>query len=147
MCFNSLAPSQNTSLASKGFSSHVRAYATHPSQEKHFFHVKSLHLGHLAKCFGLREAPKRIAGGFSTHEMIQPLSKRQLKLANRRNRTAIRDDEEDEEDEDEEDEEDRPGRFVALSQFKHQKNGNTLRGPMTNGADEFNIGDATGMTC
>ncbi|CAI4045135.1 putative ATP-dependent RNA helicase SKDI_11G2350 [Saccharomyces kudriavzevii IFO 1802] len=45
-------------LAVKGFISHVRAYATHISQEKKFFNVKFLHLGHLAKSFGLRERPK-----------------------------------------------------------------------------------------
>ncbi|EGG12210.1 uncharacterized protein MELLADRAFT_46695 [Melampsora larici-populina 98AG31] len=124
----------NTSLASKAFSSHIRAYATHPSQEKHFFHVKSLHLGHLAKSFGLREAPKRISGSFSTEDMTKPISKRQMKLANRRNRTAIIEEEEDEEAEGNE------SRFVSLSQFKHKKNGNTLKGPLVNGADEFNIG-------
>ncbi|KAH9815577.1 P-loop containing nucleoside triphosphate hydrolase protein [Melampsora americana] len=125
----------NTSLASKAFSSHIRAYATHPTQEKHFFHVKSLHLGHLAKSFGLREAPKRISGSFSTEDMTKPISKRQMKLANRRNRTAIREEEEEEEDEDRNE-----SRFVSLSQFKHKKNGNSLKGPLVNGVDEFNIG-------
>lgn len=51
---------QNASLARRAFSSHVRAYATHPSDEKRFFHVKNLHLGHLAKTFGLREAPVNV---------------------------------------------------------------------------------------
>ena len=57
--------SQNASLARSAFASHIRAYATHPSDEKRFFHVKNLHLGHLAKAFGLREAPAglgRLAG-------------------------------------------------------------------------------------
>ena len=35
----------------------MRAYATHPSDEKHIFHIRHLHLGHLAKAFALREAP------------------------------------------------------------------------------------------
>ncbi|KAH9987456.1 P-loop containing nucleoside triphosphate hydrolase protein [Russula compacta] len=35
----------------------LRAYATHPLDEKHMFHVRHLHLGHLAKSFALREAP------------------------------------------------------------------------------------------
>ena len=35
----------------------MRAYATHPSDEKHMFHIRHLHLGHLAKAFALREAP------------------------------------------------------------------------------------------
>jgi hypothetical protein len=50
-------PPQNASLARNAFLSHVRAYATHPSDEKQLFHVRNLHLGHLAKSFGLREAP------------------------------------------------------------------------------------------
>ncbi|QLG74770.1 hypothetical protein HG535_0H00960 [Zygotorulaspora mrakii] len=49
------------SLAMKAFTSHVRAYATHISQEKQFFNIKFLHLGHLAKGFALRERPKGIA--------------------------------------------------------------------------------------
>ena len=35
----------------------MRAYATHPSDEKHIFHIRNLHLGHLAKAFALRDAP------------------------------------------------------------------------------------------
>lgn len=38
----------------------MRAYATHsPTHE--FFHVKRLHLGHIAKAFALREAPNNVA--------------------------------------------------------------------------------------
>lgn len=48
-------------LAIKGFTSHIRAYATHLSQEKQFFNIKLLHLGHLAKSFALRERPKGMA--------------------------------------------------------------------------------------
>lgn len=47
-------------LARKAFWSTCRAYATHPAAEKHIFHVKRLHLGHLAKSFALREAPSNI---------------------------------------------------------------------------------------
>ena len=43
--------------------SHVRAYATHPSDEKHMFHIRHLHLGHLAKAFALREAPSAVRSG------------------------------------------------------------------------------------
>lgn len=49
-------------LAVKGFTSHIRAYATHLNTEKEFFNVKKIHLGHLAKSFGLRETPKKIGG-------------------------------------------------------------------------------------
>ena len=48
-------------LAQKAYSSHIRAYATHSSLEKHIFHIKKLHLGHIAKSFGLREAPSDIS--------------------------------------------------------------------------------------
>ncbi|EIW63373.1 DEAD-domain-containing protein [Trametes versicolor FP-101664 SS1] len=47
----------NADVARKAFQSHMRAYATHPSDEKHIFHIRHLHLGHLAKAFALREAP------------------------------------------------------------------------------------------
>lgn len=40
----------------------MRAYATHPSNEKHIFHIRHLHMGHLAKAFALREAPKTVTG-------------------------------------------------------------------------------------
>jgi ATP-dependent RNA helicase DDX31/DBP7 len=48
--------------AARAFTSHVRAYATHLSSERDVFNVKTLHLGHLAKCFGLRETPKSLGG-------------------------------------------------------------------------------------
>lgn len=47
-------------LARKAFQSFVRAYATYPSNLKSIFHIKYLHLGHLAKSFGLRDAPGNI---------------------------------------------------------------------------------------
>ena len=47
-------------LARKAFQSHVRAYATHVAAERAWFDIKTLHLGHLAKAFGLRDAPGRI---------------------------------------------------------------------------------------
>ncbi|KAG8823803.1 ATP-dependent RNA helicase dbp7 [Serendipita sp. 401] len=55
-----LKSSANTELARSGFKSYLRAYATHPSDEKHIFHVKNLHSGHLAKAFGLRDTPSAI---------------------------------------------------------------------------------------
>lgn len=48
-------------LAKDAFLSTVRAYTTHPSRMKHIFHVKKLHLGHLAKSFGLLAAPNELA--------------------------------------------------------------------------------------
>eukprot|EP00842_Homolaphlyctis_polyrhiza_P000625 jgi/Hompol1/1563/HPOL_001735-RA len=56
-----LASPTNKQLAQKAFTSQVRAYATHASSERHIFHIKNLHLGHLAKSFALREAPTGVA--------------------------------------------------------------------------------------
>ncbi|KAG1737699.1 hypothetical protein EDB19DRAFT_1829470 [Suillus lakei] len=53
---------QNTELARRAFTPHTKAYATHPSNERHSLHVRYLHIGHLAKAFTLREAPKTIMG-------------------------------------------------------------------------------------
>ena len=41
--------------------SFIRGYATHASAERHIFHVKKLHLGHMAKAFALRAAPASVA--------------------------------------------------------------------------------------
>ena len=46
-------------MARKAYISHVRAYATHTTGERKWFDLKELHLGHLAKAFGLRERPGR----------------------------------------------------------------------------------------
>ncbi|KAM9879439.1 ATP-dependent rna helicase dbp7 [Verticillium dahliae] len=49
--------------ARKGFRSHVRAYATHTKEERKFFDITELHLGHTAKSYGLREAPQGVGRG------------------------------------------------------------------------------------
>ncbi|KAI1205806.1 DEAD-domain-containing protein [Annulohypoxylon truncatum] len=49
--------------ARQAFRSHIRAYATHVRDERGFFDITQLHLGHAAKSFGLREAPGGIGGG------------------------------------------------------------------------------------
>lgn len=46
----------------------MRAYATHPSNEKHIFHIRHLHLGHLAKSFALRDTPTLAAA--SKHVLV-----------------------------------------------------------------------------
>ncbi|KAI9503973.1 P-loop containing nucleoside triphosphate hydrolase protein [Coemansia spiralis] len=50
-------------LAKQAFLSSIRAYATHISAERHIFHVRHLHFGHLAKAFALRETPNQVATG------------------------------------------------------------------------------------
>jgi ATP-dependent RNA helicase DDX31/DBP7 len=47
-------------LARKAFLSYVRAYSTHAKSVKAIFHVKKLHLGHVAFAFGLMETPEQI---------------------------------------------------------------------------------------
>ncbi|XP_075434866.1 ATP-dependent DNA helicase DDX31 isoform X2 [Ascaphus truei] len=54
--------SADTSLwAKKALQSYIRSYATYPKSLKHIFHIRSLHLGHVAKSFGLRDAPHNLS--------------------------------------------------------------------------------------
>jgi hypothetical protein len=46
--------------ARQGFRSFLRAYTTHSADAKGIFQLPLLHLGHVAKSFGLRENPKSI---------------------------------------------------------------------------------------
>ncbi|XP_072816462.1 ATP-dependent DNA helicase DDX31 isoform X5 [Vicugna pacos] len=48
-------------LTKSTLQSFIRAYATYPRELKHIFHVRLLHLGHVAKSFGLRDAPKNLS--------------------------------------------------------------------------------------
>lgn len=69
--------------ASNAFISHVRAYATHISLERMYFNVKTLHLGHLAKAFGLRETPKKLGSktGDQEGKKKEDPRKKMLRLA------------------------------------------------------------------
>ena len=49
-----------TQLARDGFQSYVGAFAVHSADTKHIFVARALHLGHVARAFGLREEPRRI---------------------------------------------------------------------------------------
>ena len=51
--------------AKTAFQASIGAYSTYPADLKHIFHVKSLHLGHFAKSFALRDAPS------DTHSGVQ----------------------------------------------------------------------------
>lgn len=46
---------------SPALQSFLRAYTTYPAHLKHIFHIRSLHLGHAAKSFALREAPQALS--------------------------------------------------------------------------------------
>lgn len=58
-----LADPKLLELARNGFKSHIRAYATHIREERVHFDITELHLGHVAKSYGLREAPGGIGSG------------------------------------------------------------------------------------
>ena len=47
-------------IAESSFRSFIQAYATYPSHLKEIFHIKRLHLGHVAKSFALRAAPQQM---------------------------------------------------------------------------------------
>lgn len=53
--------SQSLQAAKKALQSFLRAYTTYPAHLKHIFHIRSLHLGHAAKSFGLRDAPQGLS--------------------------------------------------------------------------------------
>ncbi|KAK1947162.1 putative ATP-dependent RNA helicase DDX31 [Phytophthora citrophthora] len=52
-----LADKELFELACQAFHSFVRSYATHSSDTRNIFHVRSLHFGHVAKSFALRDPP------------------------------------------------------------------------------------------
>ena len=52
----------NLLLARRAWTSHTRAYATHKAGERDMFDLKKVHVGHLAKSFGLRETPTQLGG-------------------------------------------------------------------------------------
>ncbi|KAL3160790.1 hypothetical protein ABBQ38_009201 [Trebouxia sp. C0009 RCD-2024] len=54
-------------LAEDAFRSFTRAYAAHPSSIKDVFHVRKLHLGHVAHSFALRSNPTMIGHSSGGH--------------------------------------------------------------------------------
>ncbi|ORY30344.1 P-loop containing nucleoside triphosphate hydrolase protein [Naematelia encephala] len=91
-----LSDDKNAVFARKAFSSYVRAYSTHPLDEKKFFHPKSLHLGHLAKAFALREAPGALSAATkSSSKHANPINSNSN---NKRKRATEGDDGESDED-------------------------------------------------
>jgi ATP-dependent RNA helicase DDX31/DBP7 len=55
-------------LANDAFRSFVRAYATHAHDLKKIFHIRSLHLGHVAFSMGLKDTPGIIGQSGSAAE-------------------------------------------------------------------------------
>ncbi|KAJ1875911.1 ATP-dependent RNA helicase dbp7 [Coemansia sp. RSA 990] len=62
-------------LAKQAYLSSIRAYATHITAERHIFHVKYLHFGHLAKSFALRETPNQVAQGKGNNSKAEDVKK------------------------------------------------------------------------
>jgi ATP-dependent RNA helicase DDX31/DBP7 len=60
------APLQAAAKAALGAT--IGAYSTYPAEFKDIFHVKNLHLGHMAKSFALRDAPSTTGGKGKTKE-------------------------------------------------------------------------------
>lgn len=74
-------------LAKKAFQSFVRSYSTYPKNLKYIFHLKYLHTGHLAKSFGLKDAPSQLGNNpmnrhfkFSKHDQKKSNFKYNSKL-------------------------------------------------------------------
>ncbi|KAI8110059.1 hypothetical protein M9435_001739 [Picochlorum sp. BPE23] len=63
-----------TKLSELAFTSSVRAYATHSKELKEYFRIKSLHLGHYANSFALKEKPmiagKHGSSSISSHKKM-----------------------------------------------------------------------------
>ncbi|KAG7214281.1 hypothetical protein INR49_023201 [Caranx melampygus] len=57
-----------------------------PAHLKHIFHIRSLHLGHTAKSFGLRDAPQGLSSATTPwpHPPTRPGAKRQDRTPTRR---------------------------------------------------------------
>lgn len=67
---------------STALQSFLRAYTTYPAHLKHIFHIRSLHLGHAAKSFGLRDAPQGLTaaarpGASRSHKKNQNQARKQ----------------------------------------------------------------------
>ncbi|GAB0490821.1 hypothetical protein MMPV_002059 [Pyropia vietnamensis] len=52
-----------SAAATDGYRAYCRAYATHGRDVRHIFHVRSLHLGHVARAFALAAGPGAVGAG------------------------------------------------------------------------------------
>ncbi|KAI9430507.1 hypothetical protein H4582DRAFT_2063668, partial [Lactarius indigo] len=125
---------KNAEMARKAFASHLRAYATHPSDEKHIFHIRHLHLGHLAKSFALREAPSTV----SAHGKGRGAVGTKRRASGRRQRVRA-DGRGDDDDDDDDPEAERRMRAAVRSQGRLVKKGGAMA---SSGLSEFQV--ATG---
>lgn len=75
-------------LAEQAFKSFIQAYATYSSSMKDIFHLKYLHLGHMAKSFALRKAPQQMESKL-TEEEKKVKRKLKIKSFNSRKRKIV----------------------------------------------------------
>uniref|UniRef100_A0A8C0U6Y8 ATP-dependent RNA helicase n=1 Tax=Cyanistes caeruleus TaxID=156563 RepID=A0A8C0U6Y8_CYACU len=86
---NYVHSSEGTVLwAKKALQSFLCAYTTYPSKLKHIFHIKSLHLGHVAKSFGLRDPPQNLTAGSKRKTKPRPKRSDLLKKTHGKHRLA-----------------------------------------------------------
>lgn len=113
--------------------SHMRAYATHPSAEKHIFHIRHLHIGHLAKAFALRDAPKAVKG---SNNKASKQSSHKSKLALKRSHNTDKGEQREDWDRDHSGEAEKRMQAVVRAQGRLTKKGGIMA---STGASEFQI--------
>eukprot|EP00268_Persea_americana_P027240 TRINITY_DN2667_c0_g2_i2.p1 TRINITY_DN2667_c0_g2~~TRINITY_DN2667_c0_g2_i2.p1 ORF type:complete len:511 (+),score=89.73 TRINITY_DN2667_c0_g2_i2:240-1772(+) len=73
-----------TKLAKEAFRSWVRAYTAHRGDLKRIFVVKKLHLGHVARSFGLKEQPSLVGKSFKMQAKKRKRVHKQGRLSKKR---------------------------------------------------------------
>lgn len=71
-------------LAKEAFRSWVRAYTAHRGDLKRIFVVKKLHLGHVARSFGLKEQPSLVGKSFKMQAKKRKRDHKQGRLSEKR---------------------------------------------------------------
>lgn len=71
-------------LAKDAFCSWIRAYTAHRGELKRIFMVKKLHLGHVARSFGLKDQPSLVGRSFQMQVKKRKRDQRQTKSSKRR---------------------------------------------------------------
>ncbi|KAJ4957579.1 hypothetical protein NE237_024690 [Protea cynaroides] len=71
-------------LATDAFCSWVRAYTAHRGELKRIFMVKKLHLGHVARSFGLKEQPSSVGRSFQMQAKKRKRDQKQKGMSKRR---------------------------------------------------------------
>ncbi|KAH0496993.1 hypothetical protein TgHK011_004330 [Trichoderma gracile] len=122
-----LIDSKRLEMARNGFKSHIRAYATHTREERVHFDITQLHLGHVAKAYGLRDPPGGIGAGID--RKAQKGNKDSGKRTVKGTKAAKKDDADDSEDSDKQ-EPTKPARAMLMRKSRM----------LMSGASEFNIG-------